>query len=196
MPTLAIALVLVAAVLHAGWNVLLKTSGDTLRTAVRLQAIGTAVLRPDRDRRRGSRTARRRSRRRRSGSRSSRACWRRSYFVLPRRRRTGAAPLSLVYPLARGSAPLLAVAIGIVAARRAPRARWPWPASPACSSGSCSSPGRGGRSGPRAGPARRDRLRARDRRLDRGVLGRRPARRPRDRSRGSTARSSRSRRRS
>ena len=46
MPTLAIVLVLVAAVLHAGWNVLLKTSGDTLTTAVRLQAIGTAVLVP------------------------------------------------------------------------------------------------------------------------------------------------------
>ena len=46
MPTLAIALVLVAAVLHAGWNVLLKTSGDTLWTAVRLQAIGTAILLP------------------------------------------------------------------------------------------------------------------------------------------------------
>ena len=46
VPTLAIALVLVAAVLHAGWNVLLKTSGDTLWTAVRLQAIGTAILLP------------------------------------------------------------------------------------------------------------------------------------------------------
>ncbi|HEX2626541.1 MAG TPA: hypothetical protein VHL56_06515, partial [Candidatus Limnocylindrales bacterium] len=46
MPTLAIVLVLVAAVLHAGWNVLLKTSGDTLTTAVRLQAIGTLVLVP------------------------------------------------------------------------------------------------------------------------------------------------------
>ena len=46
MPTLAIALVLVAAVLHAGWNVLLKTSGDTLSTAMRLQAIGTAILLP------------------------------------------------------------------------------------------------------------------------------------------------------
>src|SRR6185369_7540114 len=46
MPTLAIALVLTAAVLHAGWNVLLKTSGDTLWTAVRLQLIGTAILLP------------------------------------------------------------------------------------------------------------------------------------------------------
>lgn len=112
MPTLAIALVLVAAVLHAGWNVLLKTSGDTLTTAVRLQAIGTAVLVP-----------------------IGIAAWlangkpavpaaaiglavvsgalEAAYFVLlASAYRRG--PLSLVYPLARGSAPLLAVAIGIV----------------------------------------------------------------------------------
>ena len=46
MPPVAIVLVLVAAALHAGWNVLLKTSGDTLGTAVRLQALGTAILLP------------------------------------------------------------------------------------------------------------------------------------------------------
>ena len=112
MPTLAIVLVLVAAVLHAGWNVLLKTSGDTLTTAVRLQAIGTAVLVP-----------------------IGMAAWlangmpavsmaaiglalvsgvlEAAYFVLlASAYRRG--PLSLVYPLARGSAPLLAVAIGLV----------------------------------------------------------------------------------
>jgi drug/metabolite transporter (DMT)-like permease len=112
VPTLAIVLVLVAAVLHAGWNVLLKTSGDTLTTAVRLQAIGTAVLVP-----------------------IGVAAWlangmpavpataiglavisgvlEAAYFVLlASAYRRG--PLSLVYPLARGSAPLLAVAIGIV----------------------------------------------------------------------------------
>ena len=112
MPTLAIVLVLVAAVLHAGWNVLLKTSGDTLTTAVRLQAIGTAVLVP-----------------------IGIAAWlangmpavspaaiglalvsgvlEAAYFVLlASAYRRG--PLSLVYPLARGSAPLLAVAIGLV----------------------------------------------------------------------------------
>jgi drug/metabolite transporter (DMT)-like permease len=112
VPTLAIALVLVAAVLHAGWNVLLKTSGDTLTTAVRLQAIGTAVLVP-----------------------IGIAAWlanglpavpgpaiglalvsgalEAAYFVLlASAYRRG--PLSLVYPLARGSAPLLAVAIGLV----------------------------------------------------------------------------------
>ena len=112
MPTLAIGLVLVAAVLHAGWNVLLKTSGDTLWTAVRLQAIGTGILLPV-------------------------GIWawfangtpavpaeaiglallsgvlEAVYFVcLSSAYQRGA--LSLVYPLARGSAPLLAVLVGIL----------------------------------------------------------------------------------
>lgn len=112
MPTLAIALVLVAAVLHAGWNVLLKTSGDTLSTAMRLQAIGTAVLLP-----------------------IGIVAWltigapavppaaiglavvsgflEAAYFVLLASAYSRG-PLSLVYPLARGSAPLLAVVVGIV----------------------------------------------------------------------------------
>ena len=112
MPSLAIALVLTAAVLHAGWNVLLKTSGDTLWTAVRLQLIGTALLLP-----------------------VGIAAWinigmpavpaealglavvsgvlEAIYFVcLSAAYRRGA--LSLVYPLARGSAPLLAVLVGIL----------------------------------------------------------------------------------
>src|SRR5690349_18946262 len=112
MPTLAIALVLVAAVLHAGWNVLLKTSGDTLWTAVRLQAIGSAILVP-----------------------IAVVAWVANgmfavpgeaiawaafsavleaayFFCLSSAYQRGA--LSLVYPLARGSAPLVAVAVGIV----------------------------------------------------------------------------------
>ena len=112
MPTLAIALVLIAAVLHAGWNVLLKTSGDTLWTAVRLQAIGTAILLP-------------------VGIAAyvangmpaipAEAIWlallsgvlEAVYFVcLSSAYQRGA--LSLVYPLARGSAPLLAVLVGIL----------------------------------------------------------------------------------
>ena len=111
MPSLAIALVLTAAVLHAGWNVLLKTSTDTLWTAVRLQLIGTAILLP-----------------------IGIAAWINIgrpavpaealglavvsgvleviYFVcLSAAYKRGA--LSLVYPLARGSAPLLAVIVGI-----------------------------------------------------------------------------------
>ena len=111
MPTLAIALVLVAAVLHAGWNVLLKTSGDTLWTAVRLQAIGTAILLPI-----GVAAWLANGR----PAVSAAAFWlaiasgvvEAIYFVcLSAAYKRGA--LSLVYPLARGSAPLLAVAVGI-----------------------------------------------------------------------------------
>lgn len=112
MPVSAIALVLVAAVLHAGWNVLLKTSVDPLLTAVRLQAIGSIVLVPiavvawiglgspaiDPA---GVAIA--------AGSGVLEA----AYFVfLAAAYRRG--DLSLVYPLARGSAPLLAVIVGIV----------------------------------------------------------------------------------
>jgi drug/metabolite transporter (DMT)-like permease len=112
VPTLAIVLVLVAAVLHAGWNVLLKTSGDPLRTAVRLQAIGTAVLvpvaivawfvngRPPLEPA-GIALA--------FGSGILEAV----YFVcLSAAYARG--DLSLVYPLARGSAPLLSIAIGVL----------------------------------------------------------------------------------
>lgn len=111
MPTVAIALVLVAAVLHAGWNVLLKTSGDTLTTAVRLQAIGTVVLVPIavvawlwNDRPAVSGKA--------FGLAMLSAVLEAAYFIcLASAYRRGG--LSLVYPLARGSAPLLAVAVGI-----------------------------------------------------------------------------------
>ncbi|MEO8273823.1 MAG: EamA family transporter [Chloroflexota bacterium] len=112
MPTLAIALVLVAAVLHAGWNVLLKTSGDTLWTAVRLQAIGTAILLPV-----GIWAWFANG----SPAVPVEAIWlallsgvlEAVYFVcLSSAYRRGA--LSLVYPLARGSAPLLAVLFGIL----------------------------------------------------------------------------------
>jgi drug/metabolite transporter (DMT)-like permease len=111
VPPVAIALVLTAAVLHAGWNVLLKTSADPLRTAVRLQATGTAILLP-----------------------LAAIAWfatgrpsipaeairlvvlsgllEAAYFVcLSAAYARG--DLSLVYPLARGSAPLIAVAIGV-----------------------------------------------------------------------------------
>jgi len=111
VPSLAILLVLVAAVLHAGWNVLLKTSGDTLTTAVRLQAIGTAVLVPIaivawlwNDRPAVSATA--------IVLALVSAALEAAYFVfLASAYRRGA--LSLVYPVARGSAPLLSVAVGI-----------------------------------------------------------------------------------
>jgi drug/metabolite transporter (DMT)-like permease len=111
VPPLAIALVLVAAVLHAGWNVLLKTSGDTLGTAVRLQALGTAILvplgivgwfltgRPSIDA--GG-----------VGVALVSGVLEAAYFIfLAAAYARG--DLSLVYPLARGSAPLLAVVIGV-----------------------------------------------------------------------------------
>ena len=111
MPPFAIALVLIAATLHAGWNVLLKTSGDTLGTALRLQAFGSAVLVPvgvigwfatgepaiDPA---GLALA--------IGS----AVLEAAYFIfLSAAYARG--DLSLVYPLARGSAPLLAVIVGV-----------------------------------------------------------------------------------
>ena len=112
MPTLAIVLVLVAAVLHAGWNVLLKTSGDTLSTAVRLQAIGTAILLPigiaawlANGRPAVSAEA--------FGLAIASGVVEAIYFVCLAAAYTRGA-LSLVYPLARGSAPLLAVAVGIL----------------------------------------------------------------------------------
>ena len=112
MPPLAVGLVVLAAVLHATWNTLLKTSGDPLRTAVRLQLIGTLVLAP-----------------------IAFVAWLANgrpgvpppvlvlvtisgvleaiYFLaLTSAYRRG--DLSLVYPLARGSAPLLAVVVGVV----------------------------------------------------------------------------------
>jgi uncharacterized membrane protein len=111
VPLLAVGFVAVAAILHAGWNILLKTSGDPLRTAVRLQAFGTLVLAP-----------------------VALVAWglggwfaidlrgvlvaivsgviEAAYFVfLSAAYRRG--DLSLVYPIARGSAPLLAVAFGV-----------------------------------------------------------------------------------
>ena len=112
MPAFAIGLVAIAAVLHAGWNVLLKTSGDPLLTAARLQAIGTLVLGP-----------------------LAVVAWLTTgsrpldpggvavalvsgvlealyFFLLASAYRRG--DLSLVYPLARGSAPVLAVVVGVV----------------------------------------------------------------------------------
>ena len=46
MPPGVFVLVLVVAVLHVAWNALLKTSGDTLRTAERAMVVGVAVFAP------------------------------------------------------------------------------------------------------------------------------------------------------
>lgn len=113
MPPVAVALVVSAAILHAAWNALLKTSGDPLRTAVRLQLVGTVLLAP-------------------IGLLAWLTVARRPpvpvevlglvlvsglleafYFAfLAAAYRRG--DLSLVYPLARGSAPLLAVLVGVL----------------------------------------------------------------------------------
>ena len=111
MDPAALVAVALAAVLHAAWNVLLKTAGDPLRTAtagviaasivvVPLVALGWLVARPA----------------------IPVEAWgiglvsgtvEVAYFVfLAAAYRRG--DLSVVYPLARGSAPLLAVAIGVL----------------------------------------------------------------------------------
>ena len=111
MPPLAVVLVLVAAVLHAGWNILLKTSGDPLRTAVRLQAIGTAVLVPV-----GIvawvLTGRPSIEPAGVGLALVSGVLETAYFIFLSAA-YGRGDLSLVYPLARGSAPLAAILVGV-----------------------------------------------------------------------------------
>ena len=112
MDSLALALVLVSAVMHASWNILLKTAGDPLRTATAGMIAASLVIVP-----------------------GSAAVWwllgrppvppegiavgfvsglaEIAYFVfLAAAYRRG--DLSVVYPLARGTAPLLIVLIGVV----------------------------------------------------------------------------------
>jgi drug/metabolite transporter (DMT)-like permease len=111
MPPGVIVLVLVVAVLHVAWNALLKTSGDTLRTAERAMIVGVAVFAP-----------------------FVVAGWwvvgrpalepqtvvlatfsgilEAAYFIcLAEAYRRG--DLSVVYPIARGTAPVLSVALGV-----------------------------------------------------------------------------------
>ena len=111
MPVNVLGLLLVAALLHAGWNVLLKTADDPLRTAGRGMVVGAVSLIP-----------------------TAFVGWlligrpaipaeawllavvsgvfEAAYFVLlSAAYRRG--DLSLVYPIARGTAPVLAVAVGV-----------------------------------------------------------------------------------
>jgi drug/metabolite transporter (DMT)-like permease len=112
MPPAVLVLLLTAAVLHAGWNILLKTADDPLRTAGRGMVVGSAVLIPvavvgwlvtDRPAIPPEAWAIALA----SGILEA------LYFSL-----LSAAyargDLSLVYPIARGTAPVLAVAVGIV----------------------------------------------------------------------------------
>lgn len=111
MPPGVIVLVLVVAVLHVAWNALLKTSGDTLRTAERAMIIGVAVFalpvligwlavgRPGLEPRTVALATV-------SGILEA------AYFVcLAEAYRRG--DLSVVYPIARGTAPALSVALGV-----------------------------------------------------------------------------------
>jgi drug/metabolite transporter (DMT)-like permease len=112
MPPAVLALLVGAAILHAGWNILLKTADDPLRTAGRGMLVGAAVLLP-------------------VGLIGWLAVgqpaipaetWALAvlsgileaiYFALL----SGAyarGDLSLVYPIARGTAPVLSVFVGIV----------------------------------------------------------------------------------
>jgi drug/metabolite transporter (DMT)-like permease len=112
MPPAVLGLLMGAALLHAGWNILLKTADDPLRTAGRGMVVGAVVLIP-----------------------AGLAGWllagrpevpaeawvlavvsgvlEAAYFVfLSAAYQRG--DLSLVYPIARGTAPVLAVGVGIV----------------------------------------------------------------------------------
>ncbi len=112
MPPAVLGLLVAAAILHAGWNILLKTASDPLRTAGRGMLVGAIVLLP-------------------VGAVGWLAVGRPAipteawllaigsgvleaiYFGLL----SGAysrGDLSLVYPIARGTAPVIAVFVGIV----------------------------------------------------------------------------------
>lgn len=123
MDPLALAFIAIAAVMHAAWNILLKTAGDPLRTATAGVAVASLALIP-----------------------LVIAGWfllgqpavppqawligivsglvEIAYFVfLASAYRRG--DLSVVYPLARGTAPLLAVIVGVVVlGERLPAAAW------------------------------------------------------------------------
>jgi drug/metabolite transporter (DMT)-like permease len=111
VPPLAVGLVLVAAALHAGWNVLLKTSGDTLGTAVRLQALGTAILVPIAIAG-WLLTGRPEIEPAGLGIALVSGVLEAAYFLFLSAAYSRG-DLSLVYPLARGTAPLLAVVVGV-----------------------------------------------------------------------------------
>ena len=177
MDPFALACIAIAAVLHAAWNILLKTAGDPLRTAtvgvvaaslvlVPLAAVGVAGRRPARGARRPRGSI---------GIVSGGVEVAYFVFLAAAYRRSD---LSVVYPLARGSAPLLAVAIGVVVlGERLPPRRRGW-ASACCSRGCSSSSGRGGcwgRPGARPGGGR---VRAPHGGDDRNLLVARPRRGP------------------
>jgi uncharacterized membrane protein len=112
LPPAIILLLLVAAVMHATWNVLLKTAADPLRTAGQGMLVGAGFLIPIAFL--GWLVAGRPA--------IPDGAWRlavlsgvleAAYFVfLSAAYRRG--DLSLVYPIARGTAPVLSVAVGVI----------------------------------------------------------------------------------
>jgi uncharacterized membrane protein len=111
MPPGVFVLVLVVAVLHVAWNALLKTSGDTLRTAERAMIVGVGVFapfvvigwlavgRPGLELQTVALAVV-------SGVLEA------AYFIcLAEAYQRG--DLSVVYPIARGTAPVLSVALGV-----------------------------------------------------------------------------------
>lgn len=111
MPPGVLLLVLVVAVLHVAWNALLKTSGDTLRTAERAMIVGVSVFagpvvigwwvvgRPGLE----------------PGTVALAVIsgiFEAAYFVLLAEA-YARGDLSVVYPIARGTAPVLSVALGV-----------------------------------------------------------------------------------
>ena len=191
MDPLIIGLVAASALLHVAWNVRLKTAGDPLRTATIGLIVGSFVD-PCRSRSPcGWGPGRRRSSPAGIAFGLASGVFEAAYFVLlAEAYRRG--DLSVVYPLARGTAPLLLVAVGVAPAGRAARARPGWVGVACLLAGflalqrpwqALAGPGRR----PPAGC--RDRVRHRDRRHDRLLHVPRSARHARDRPRSSTPRS-------
>ncbi|HEX8940388.1 MAG TPA: EamA family transporter [Candidatus Limnocylindrales bacterium] len=112
MSLLVFGLLVVSAVMHAAWNVLLKTAGDPLRTSARAVVTGTLVAVPL-----AAvgwlATGRPAIPAEGIGLAVASGLGEAVYFVcLSAAYRRG--DLSLVYPIARGTAPLLAVASGVL----------------------------------------------------------------------------------
>ena len=108
VPLSAVALALGAAFLHAGWNVLLAGSRDTRASTAGPARLGRRVARRAGARRPGA------SRRRRCRTSPRSAVLELCYFVLLARA-YDSGEVSVVYPIARGSAPVVVLAFSAVA---------------------------------------------------------------------------------
>ncbi len=117
---------LVAAGAHAGWNLLAKTApGGGVAFVWLASVLGAAMLTPPALVLVAGAPPGTAAVAFMAGSGLIHAVY---FACLQRGYRDG--DLSLVYPVARGSGPVLATAGAVVAAGRATRARWRWPAAP------------------------------------------------------------------